>query len=79
VPIDTARADVSHCCSESSERRDADVCSGTRGRARSGQHYDRQADVAENQADETARQRGGEAPERDEDQDESVQALEYRA
>jgi hypothetical protein len=50
---------------EGGERRDADICACAGGRGRGGQNYDRQADIAEDQPDEAARERGEKAPEGD--------------
>lgn len=57
--------------------RNPDVRPGPRSRARGGEHDDGQANVPQNQADETARKRSGEAPESDGYQEEGVQSLEY--
>ena len=56
---------------------DADVRPGTRRRAGGRKDDDRKPDIPEHEAYETAQQRGDEAPEPDQDEDESVQALEY--
>jgi hypothetical protein len=61
------------------DRRDADVRAGARGRARGREHDHGEADVPEDEPDEAAQDRGDEAPERDGDEEERVQALEYRA
>ena len=77
APIDAARADVGHGSSEGGQGRDADVRPGARRRARGGKDDDREADVPQNEANEAARKRSGEAPESDGNEDEGVQSLEY--
>jgi len=62
---------------EGGDRGDADVRSSARRRARRGEDNDRKPDVAEHQADETAGERGDEAPECDRYEEEDVQPLEY--
>src|SRR2546427_5896212 len=62
---------------ERRNRRDTDVRAGPRRRARGRYDEHGESDVPEDEAHETAHQRGREAPEPDEDEDESVQALEY--
>jgi len=68
---------VGHGSSEGGQGRDADVRPGARRRARGGEDDDREADVPQNEANEAARKRSGEAPESDGDEDEGVQSLEY--
>jgi hypothetical protein len=68
---------VGHGSSEGGQGRDADVGPGARGRARGRENDDREADVPQNEANEAARKRSGEAPESDGDEDEGVQSLEY--
>lgn len=63
---------------EGREGRDPDVRSGTGRGARGGEDDDGKPDVAQDEADESPREGGGEAPDRDSDEDECVQALEYR-
>jgi hypothetical protein len=70
----TARSDR---CRESRNGRNADVCAGASRRARGGNAEHREANVPQHEAHETPQQGGSEAPEPDEDEDESVQALEY--
>ena len=68
---------MGHGSSEGGHGRDADVGPGAGRRARGGKDDDREADVPQNEANEAARKRSGEAPESDGDEDEGVQSLEY--
>jgi hypothetical protein len=68
---------VGHGRREGGYGRDPDVRPGARRRTRGGEDDDREADVPQNEANEAARKRGGEAPESDGDEDEGVQSLEY--
>jgi len=76
-PVDPAGPNVGDRGCERGNRRDSDVRAGPRRRARGRCDEHREPDVPEHEAHETAHQRGREAPEPDEDEDESVQALEY--
>src|SRR5436190_16794938 len=78
APVDPARADVRDGCGQRRDRRDADVCPGSGGRARRGQHDHGQPDVPEHEPDETPGSSRDEAPERDKDEEQRVQAVEYR-
>ena len=64
---------------ERSDRRNADVRPGAGRGARRCQHDHGQAEIAEHEADQAARQSRDEAPGGDRDEEERVQALEYRA
>jgi hypothetical protein len=68
---------VGHGRGEGGQGRDPDVRPGAGRRARGGKDDDREANVPQNEADEAARKRSGEAPESDGDEDEGVQSLEY--
>jgi hypothetical protein len=68
---------VGHGRREGGQCRDADVRPRARRWARGGEDDDREADVSQNEANEAARKRSGEAPESDGDEDEGVQSLEY--
>ena len=68
---------MGHGCREGGQGRDPDVRPGPRRRARGRKNDDREADVPQNEANEAARKRSGEAPESDGDEDEGVQSLEY--
>ena len=68
---------MGHGSSEGGHGRDADVRPGAGRRARGGKDDDWEADVPQNEANEAARKRSGEAPESDGDKDEGVQSLEY--
>lgn len=68
---------MGHGRREGGHGRDADVRPGARRRARGGKDDDREADVPQNEANEAARKRGGEAPESYGDEGEGVQSLEY--
>ena len=77
APIDAACADVGHGSREGGQGRDPNVRPGPRRRARGRKDDDREADVPQNEANEAARKRSGEAPESDGDEDKGVQSLEY--
>jgi hypothetical protein len=64
-------------CCQGGDGGDADVCACAGRWARGREHYHRQAQVAEYEADEAARDCGCKAPERDGDEEERMQALEY--
>jgi hypothetical protein len=78
-PVDSPRADMCDGRRQRRGRRDADVRTRAGGRARRRQDDHRQADVAENEADETSCDGCDEAPECDRDEEKRVQALEYPA
>jgi hypothetical protein len=69
---------VGHRGREGGDGRDADVRAGACRRARGCEDDDRQADVAEDEPYQPAGEGSDEAPERDGDEEERVQALEYR-
>jgi hypothetical protein len=68
---------VGHGSREGGQGRDPNVRPGPRRRARGRKDDDREADVPQNEANEAARKRSGEAPESDGDEDKGVQSLEY--
>ena len=63
---------------EGGEGRDADIRAGAGSRARGGENKDGQPNVAEDQPNKAACDRGDETPKRDRGEEKSVQALEYR-
>ena len=77
VPVDPPCTNVGDRRRKGGEGRDADVRAGTGGRARRGENQHGKADVAQDEADESARECRNEAPQADGDEEESVQALEY--
>ena len=77
TPVDAACANVGQGRPECGSGRDPDVRAGSGRRARGRKNDDRKANVPQNQANQAARKRGGEAPDSDGDEEESVQSLEY--
>jgi ribosome-binding factor A len=69
---------VGHCRRECRESGDTDVRARAGGRARGGQDDHRQPDISEHQTDQAAGERRNEAPKSDRDEEEGVQAVEYR-
>jgi hypothetical protein len=78
-PVDPSGSDVRDRSSKRRHGRDPDVRSRPRGRAGRGQHDHGQPDVPEDKTDQAAGQCREEAPKSNGDEDEGVQALEYRA
>lgn len=79
APVDPAGPSVGDRRSQGCERRDPDVCAGAGCGARGSENQDGEADVAQDETDEPARDRGDEAPESDCGKKQGVQALEYHS